>query len=452
MQQFAVVDDKAAYLPLQGFTSADLGYERGNAVSNMVHQDRRGADDARSTSQLFDQIWNNPEQLEDVTDAVHEHIASVYAENSPARIYFLILYNLFAEFLDDINEDVLPERPHRLPGHRSLEEPLQLPAGRRHRHHQQARDLQRLHPRRQRRPREDVHGAGRHQVLRAAQQVGARARARRSSPTTGRTTTPTSRPTSSPATGSTTTCSPTPTSRARAASRWASGSTGSTGATTTSSSSTSRTTSATPTTPRRRRPATSGSCARSSAGRQDQGADALGDAGEQPLHRPEEPARARLRGRVGEPRRSKLDISTTVEEVFSEAQRAFNEWSKLPAEERTTDAILQMLDFDFFELLDAVTIARSRKHIQAFYDTTEIGAFPERLPARSRSAQPLTDLPDVPSFNEIFEQLQVLTLAVYTPAGLRLPEQARASTRSSTTSQGGTARGRTSARPAASRA
>jgi len=102
-----VVDDKAAYLPLQGFTTADLGYERGNAVSNMVHR----IDDAPMTAQyiqLFDQIWHNPDQLDDVTEAVHEHIASVYAENSPARIYFLILYNLFSEFLDDINEDVLP--------------------------------------------------------------------------------------------------------------------------------------------------------------------------------------------------------------------------------------------------------------------------------------------------------------------------------------------------------
>src|SRR5690606_29287239 len=107
MQQFAVVDDKAAYMPLQGFTTADLGYERGNAVSNMVHR----IDDSPMTSQyiaLFDQIWNNPAQLDDVTEAVVEHIASVYAENSPARIYFLILYNLFFEFLDDINEDVLP--------------------------------------------------------------------------------------------------------------------------------------------------------------------------------------------------------------------------------------------------------------------------------------------------------------------------------------------------------
>ena len=106
MQQFAVVDDRAAYLPLQGFTTADLGYEPGNAISNMVQKI-----DAPMASQflaLFDQIWHNADQLDDVTEAVYEHIASVYAENSPARIYFLILYNLFSEFLEDISEDVLP--------------------------------------------------------------------------------------------------------------------------------------------------------------------------------------------------------------------------------------------------------------------------------------------------------------------------------------------------------
>src|SRR3954467_1056720 len=73
----------------------------------MVHR----IEDAPITSQyvqLFDQIWHNPDQLDDVTQTVYDHIASVYAENSPARIYFLILYNLFAEFLDDISEDVLP--------------------------------------------------------------------------------------------------------------------------------------------------------------------------------------------------------------------------------------------------------------------------------------------------------------------------------------------------------
>ena len=117
-----------------------------------------------------------------------------------------------------------------------------------------------------------------------------------------------------------------------------------------------------------------------------------------------------------------LNLSTTVEKVFSDAQRVFNEWSKLDPEHRTTDRILQMLDFDFFELLDSVTIARSRKHIQAFYDTTEIGAFPERRPPLS-VREPLTDLPDVPGFNDIFEHLQALTLAVYTPLAYVFPSR-----------------------------
>ena len=86
-----------------------------------------------------------------------------------------MLYNIFSEFLEDISEDVLPNDLHRLSGQPHLEEALQLPAGRRHRHHQQAGDLQRLHPCRQRRPREDLHRAGRHQVLRAAQPLRARA-------------------------------------------------------------------------------------------------------------------------------------------------------------------------------------------------------------------------------------------------------------------------------------
>jgi hypothetical protein len=50
----------------------------------------------------------------------------------------------------------------------------------------------------------------------------------------------------------------------------------------------------------------------------------------------------------------------------------------MPPEERTAEAILNKLDFDFFELLDSVTIARSRKHIETFYDTADIGSFPER--------------------------------------------------------------------------
>jgi len=108
MQQFAVIDDSAAYMPIQGFTSADLGYERGDAVSNLVNKIDE-APLAAAYLQTFDQIWSSPQQVEDVTQLVYEHIASVYAENSPERIHFLILYNLYSEFLEDISEDVLPD-------------------------------------------------------------------------------------------------------------------------------------------------------------------------------------------------------------------------------------------------------------------------------------------------------------------------------------------------------
>lgn len=109
-------------------------------------------------------------------------------------------------------------------------------------------------------------------------------------------------------------------------------------------------------------------------------------------------------------------LGMDVGEVFRRAQAAFTTWSKLPAEERTTASILALLDSDFFSLLDAVTIARSRKQVSSFYDTTSIGAFPTRLPPISRRS-PLSTMPDAPSFAHIAEQLQQLTLATYTPLG-----------------------------------
>lgn len=67
----------------------------------------------------------------------------------------------------------------------------------------------------------------------------------------------------------------------------------------------------------------------------------------------------------------KLKTKRSIEEIFRRAQTAFNNWTRLPTEERTARAILENLDFDFFELLDSVTIARSRKHIETFYDTKD---------------------------------------------------------------------------------
>ena len=110
----------------------------------------------------------------------------------------------------------------------------------------------------------------------------------------------------------------------------------------------------------------------------------------------------------------KLNITRSIDEIFRNAQKAFNTWSKFKAEDRTSNQLLKMLDFDFFEVLDSVTIARSRKHIEKYYDTTDIGKFPTRL--KPLSLRPdLTDLKSAINYNEIFEQLMLLNLSIYTP-------------------------------------
>lgn len=420
MQQFAVVDDTAAYMPLQGFTTADLGYVPGNAVSNLVHR----IDEAPLTSQyiqLFDQIWNTNDQLNDVTDAVQEHIASVYAENSPARIYFLILYNLFAEFLEDINEDVLP---NDRTGYEDTKVWQSL--------YNFQRDaatgiINKL---------ETYNGC----IL--ADSVGL---------------------------GKTFTAlavikyyelrnkSVLVLCPKKLAENW----TNYNANLTTNIFASDR--------------FSYDVLAHTDLSRTR--GDSLGirldrinwgnydlvvideshnfrnaDYAEEKESRYQRLMRLVIREGVktkvlmlsatpvnnrfndlknqlqlayegeSENLAQHLNLSTTVEKVFSDAQRVFNDWSQLAPEERTSDRILQMLDFDFFELLDSVTIARSRKHIQAFYDTTEIGAFPDRLPPKS-IREPLTNLSDVPDFNEIFEQLQALTLAVYTPLAYVFPSR-----------------------------
>lgn len=119
----------------------------------------------------------------------------------------------------------------------------------------------------------------------------------------------------------------------------------------------------------------------------------------------------------------KLNTNRSIDDIFRNAQRAFNDWSKWDAEDRTTDNLLRMLDFDFFEVLDSVTIARSRKHIQKYYDTSDIGTFPTRL--KPLSLRPnLTDLKEAINYNEIFEQLMLLTLSIYTPSMYIHPSKA----------------------------
>lgn len=118
----------------------------------------------------------------------------------------------------------------------------------------------------------------------------------------------------------------------------------------------------------------------------------------------------------------RLDIDRNIDDVFKQAQRAFNTWSKLPKEERITDNLLKSLDFDFFEILDSVTIARSRKHIERYYDTNDIGKFPDRLKPISKRP-PLTDLESAINYNEIYSQLMSLNLSIYTPSNYIFPSK-----------------------------
>ena len=115
----------------------------------------------------------------------------------------------------------------------------------------------------------------------------------------------------------------------------------------------------------------------------------------------------------------RLDTSKPIDVIFRNAQTVFNRWSKLDPEERTTENLLRSLDFDFFTVLDSVTIARSRKHIEKYYDTAEIGKFPERMkPLMLRPK--LTDLPSAIDYDEIYSQLMKLNLAVYVPTDFLL--------------------------------
>lgn len=120
----------------------------------------------------------------------------------------------------------------------------------------------------------------------------------------------------------------------------------------------------------------------------------------------------------------KLDTSSGIERIFRRAQQAFNTWSKLDTDERTTEALLDMLDFDFFEMLDSLTIARSRKHITTYYDTTDIGKFPERNKPVSIQS-PLTENSEI-TYVEIAEKLTLLNLSVYTPLNYILPSRLEA--------------------------
>ncbi len=120
------------------------------------------------------------------------------------------------------------------------------------------------------------------------------------------------------------------------------------------------------------------------------------------------------------------------------AQKQFNRWLDLDETERTPAKLVEMLGFDYFTLLDLLTIARSRKHIEKYYGLAETGRFPERLKPINIKAD--VDLRGTfPPIRDINLEIRRLNLAVYAPLRYVLPHKQEAYDRKySTEVKGGT--------------
>ncbi len=122
----------------------------------------------------------------------------------------------------------------------------------------------------------------------------------------------------------------------------------------------------------------------------------------------------------------KLGTTKSIDTILRNAQKIFNDWMKLPQERRTAKELLKRLNtqFDFFKLLDSVTIARSRKHIEKYYDMAQIGKFPQRLKPITKRA-PISDLPDCMPIKSIYNELGKLNMSLYAPFDYILPSKRR---------------------------
>ena len=417
-------EEQVAYMPINGFTTVDLGCERGNNSYNMVN--RIEAPFATQYIQLFDTLWNDKAKMQDVTDVVVENISSVYNENSPEFIYFITLYHVFSEFLDDISEDVLPNEATGF---------------------KQSKIWSMLYDFQRDAVLTIINKLEKYNGCILADSVGL---------------------------GKTFTAlavikyyenrnkSVLVLCPKKLAANW----------------NTYRDNYVNNPiavdrlnydvlfhTDLSRNGGTSNGLDldRLNWGNYDLvvideshnfrngegGAGTHKSDGEnryQVLMR--KVIRAGVKTKVlmlsatpvnnrfydlrnqlalayegnADVMDQRLNTTKSIDEIFRQAQRAFNAWSELKPEQRTTDALLRTLDFDFFEVLDSVTIARSRKHIERYYDTSEIGKFPERL--KPISLRPnLTDLNQAIDYNQIYELLSSLTLCIYTPSDYIFPSK-----------------------------
>ena len=422
MPGFAVVDD-ASYSPLMGFTTVELGCEKGNIAYNIIQKAEQPF--TKSYLDIFNQIWNDTDKLQDVTEEVIESISNAYKENAPDFLYFVALYNIFNEFLEDISEDVLPneatgfkeskiwkmlynfQRDAALAIINKLEKYngciLADSVG-------LGKTLTALSVIKY------YEGRNKNVLVLCPKKLHDNWQTYRSNYVNN----------------------PLAADRLRYDVLFH--------------------------TDLNRKGGMSNGLDLThinwgnydlvvideSHNFRNGGKVTTDENDENPrlnryLQLMNKVIRAGVRTKVlmlsatpvnnrfndlknqiqlayeGEAARMDelLDTRRSIDDIFKQAQRAYNSWADLPPDERTTEHLLSRLSFDFFEVLDAVTIARSRKHIEQYYDTADIGKFPERLKPISRRP-PLTDLNTAVNFKDIFEQLQSFNLAIYTPSAFIL--------------------------------
>ena len=417
MMGFINVDDKN-YMPVNGFTTVDLGCERGNNAYSMIQ--KTGSPFSGSYIKLFDDLWNDKNRLQDVTDEVIENISAAYNENSPDFIYFVTLYNIFNEFLEDISEDVLPNEATGFKETRiwNLLYNFQRDAA--------LAIINKL---------EKYNGC----IL--ADSVGL-----------GKTFTalavikyyenrnksvlvlcPKKLANNWNTYRDNYKNNPIAADRLRYDVLFH--------------------------TDLNRKSGTSNGLDLDRLNWSNYDLVVIDEShnfrnGGKIVENPDEDEKENryvtlmkkvirsgvktkvlmlsatpVNNRFNDLKNQlalayeghtdiiddKLNTKHSIDDIFRNAQKAFNTWSKWDVCDRTTDNLLKMLDFDFFEVLDSVTIARSRKHIQKYYDTTDIGSFPVRKKPISKNP-PLTDLRDAISYNQIFKQLLLLNLDIYRPS------------------------------------
>lgn len=427
MNNFLVVDNPKetyTYIPMNSFTAVDLGCERGNNISNMSTRLENPA--GKEFMNLFESVWQDKDKLTDVTSEVIDMISTVYQENSPELIYFMTLYNIFNEFLDDISEDVLPNEATGFKGStiwnklydfqkdavlgivNKLETyngciladsvglgktftalaVIKYYEGRN-------KNVLVLCPKKL----SDNWMTYRSNVVnnplekdRFRYDVLYHTDLSRNSGITG---------------------IGIPIDRIN----W-----GNYDLVVIDESHNFR----------------NGNGTNTHGGEKENRYMRLMNRVIKPgvktkvLMLSATPVNNRfydLRNQLalayeGNPEEinEKLNTKSDIDSIFRQAQKVYNAWCKLPENERTTKNLLSQLDFDFFEVLDSVTIARSRHHIQNYYDMTDIGTFPKRNKPISLYPK-LTDRPGAINYKEVFECLNDLKLTIYTPTKFILPSK-----------------------------